>query len=260
MVYSIESEVLEPISEVDKFGVMVAFYAAQNRRYDIANRILDDLKAETPVVTTVDVEVVSQDDTTMLVQERSDAKTMLDNLTQSTQAELEQQEIIIAKGLDAWYEVGKAFETITKKKLFGVLGYKSFREYCKKRWVKESSHINRFIAAARVKDEICDYIEIAPGNMALYFELSKLHDLESKVAVWDELTNRLAGSSKSGKQPTILMLRTAVRKQLGQTPQPKTTTTIKVSVDAAELIKASAKQSGMSTEDLISKLLAKVLD
>jgi hypothetical protein len=52
-------------------------------------------------------------------------------------------------------KVGTALRIIKEEKLYKeTLGFKNFEEYCKERWGFSKTHANRFIASARVTENL----------------------------------------------------------------------------------------------------------
>ncbi len=76
------------------------------------------------------------------------------NISLSDQEELQKLEHIIDENLAAFYEVGKALKTIHDKKLYKLLGYSRFEDYCVERWDLHQGHARRLEAASSVVDNL----------------------------------------------------------------------------------------------------------
>lgn len=67
---------------------------------------------------------------------------------------LESLEQVIEKHLHAFYEVGCALREIKEEKLYRVLGYSRFEDYCIDRWDIRKSHAQRLESASIVIDNL----------------------------------------------------------------------------------------------------------
>lgn len=175
----------------------------------------------------------------------------VDQLLDQATALLTQQEELVGQRLDAWHSIGKALNTIKTKKLYALAGYPTFSAYCKKRWGKTVRQCETFISASKVKDEMSEFIEIAPGNMTYYEQLGRIDSLEGKVEVWDKLQTE-------GKKITLKTISNAIDAHLGKVKVAKPPT-IKIDVpeDAAFLIMDAADQLDMTPGKFIEKMVHK---
>ena len=74
---------------------------------------------------------------------------MMNSLTVHEQAELEQHEATIERGLQTFVEVGLALRAIRDKRLYRQ-NYATFEDYCRERWGWVASRARQLIAAAEV--------------------------------------------------------------------------------------------------------------
>lgn len=159
----------------------------------------------------------------------------LADIVQDSKDELAQLEIVIAACENSWYEAGKALTIITEKRLAYTSGYKSFADYCKRRWSRSTTWGYSLIYAAKAKEDIDPHISLPPNGYAYYKLLYTLGTTEDRVAVWEELT---AGD----EHPKIHELKVAINKHRGTTPKAKVTRSVQVPVELADLLEATAKE------------------
>lgn len=74
--------------------------------------------------------------------------------TLSDEDQLHVLEQIIDANIKAFYEVGRALKEIRDQKLYKLLGYTRFEDYCVERWDMHQGHARRLEAAAMVVDNL----------------------------------------------------------------------------------------------------------
>ena len=88
---------------------------------------------------------------------------------------LQQCETIINDGLNKLYDMGKALEAIKSEKLYKP-GYKTFDEYCLKRWDLSYKRVHQIIQHARTVDKISTVVDVSPETERQTRELNKSSD------------------------------------------------------------------------------------
>jgi hypothetical protein len=83
-----------------------------------------------------------------------DAELLPPTAALSDEAHLNQLEQIIDANIKAFYEVGRALKEIHDQKLYKILGYSRFEDYCIERWDMHQGHARRLEAAATVLDNL----------------------------------------------------------------------------------------------------------
>ncbi len=79
--------------------------------------------------------------------------------------QLEALEQIIDANIKAFYEVGRALKEIRDQKLYKLLGYSRFEDYCVERWDMHQGHARRLQAASMVVDNLkLDGNEFLPNS------------------------------------------------------------------------------------------------
>lgn len=74
-------------------------------------------------------------------------------LNATEEVRLKELEAVIERGLETFYEVGIALEEIREKKLYRET-HSSFEAYCRDKWGIARQTANRFIGAARVRENL----------------------------------------------------------------------------------------------------------
>lgn len=115
---------------------------------------------------------------------------------------LEQNELIIERGLNTFYEVGNALTDIRDSKQYKD-SYSTFEDYCIERWNITRQHANRLISSSKVI-EILEPIGSIPNTESQTREISKA-PLEEQAQVW------LQTQEETGKeQPTAKEIKQVV--------------------------------------------------
>ena len=71
------------------------------------------------------------------------------DLTETEQKRLQELEIIVKRGINSYWEVGKALTEIRDRRLYREK-YATFEKYCREVWDLSKTHVNRQIGAAQV--------------------------------------------------------------------------------------------------------------
>ena len=104
------------------------------------------------------------------------------SLTKQEQQLLSQCEQTVQNGLQTFFEVGNALETIRSQRLYRAT-HKTFEDYVSAKWDLPRRTAYRFIAAASVVTNLAD-TRATPRNEAVARELSSLSPDEQKT-VWN---------------------------------------------------------------------------
>ena len=99
-------------------------------------------------------------------------------------ARLEELESIVEKGLQTFYEVGKALDEIREQKLYRE-SHKTFDAYCREKWGIAKQTANRFIAAAQVIENLTPMGVKIPANERQVRPLTGLSP-ELQLEIWQE--------------------------------------------------------------------------
>lgn len=99
--------------------------------------------------------------------------TTLFELAPTEQAELQQHETVIERGLATFVDVGTALLAIRDKRLYRR-DYGTFEEYCRERWGMARNYANKIVAAAEVVKNLGTIVPISPTNEAQTRPLTKL--------------------------------------------------------------------------------------
>jgi hypothetical protein len=126
-------------------------------------------------------------------------------LTRAEQADLEQQEAMIARGLQIFWEVGPALSVIRDRQLFRQ-EYPSFAAYLQRRWQLSRFYAHRMIEAATVREELLPIGNALPENEAQVRPLTRLKDAEARRQAWEEVAQQAA----AGKPITAALVRRVV--------------------------------------------------
>lgn len=123
-------------------------------------------------------------------------------LTISEQSQLSELEDIIDRGLQTFYEVGKALTIIRDEKLYRA-GYATFEDYCEEKWQMSRAYAYRTIGAADVVKSLSPIGDIPlPRNEAQARPLTSLEP-EQRQQAWTKAVE------ESGGQPTAKQVRRA---------------------------------------------------
>jgi hypothetical protein len=110
---------------------------------------------------------------------------------------LEELEAIIAKGINSFVDTGNALREIRDRgtdgsRLYHTLGFKTFEDYCQKRWGWSRFRSYQLIGAAEVADNLLTIVN-KPVNEAQSRELARLPpDLQRELAATIDFTNTTA--------------------------------------------------------------------
>ena len=99
-------------------------------------------------------------------------------------ARLEELESIVEKGLQTFYEVGKALDEIREQKLYRET-QKTFEAYCQDKWGIARRTADRFIGAARVMENLRPMGLKSPANERQVRPLTGLSP-ELQLEIWQE--------------------------------------------------------------------------
>jgi hypothetical protein len=107
------------------------------------------------------------------------------SLTTTEQDKLQRLESIIEKGINTFYEVGKALAEIrySSPRLYRV-SHNNFEDYCKERWGMGRNYANKLIAAATVKENLGTIVPISESQLR---PLAAIKDPEKQREVWKEV-------------------------------------------------------------------------
>ncbi len=113
-------------------------------------------------------------------------------LTISEQGQLSELEVIIDKGLNTFYEVGKALSLIREGRLYRA-SHATFEEYCEKRWEMSRAYAYRTIGAADVVESLSPIGDIPlPRNEAQARPLTSLEP-EQRQEAWQKAVEESSG-------------------------------------------------------------------
>lgn len=102
-------------------------------------------------------------------------------LTTTEEETLRECETVIERGLKTFYEVGTALLTIRDNRLYRV-EYRTFEDYCRKRWQMDRHYAHRVIDAAQVAENLLPMGNI-PDNERQARPLTELEPDEQRI-VW----------------------------------------------------------------------------
>ncbi|MFB2936992.1 hypothetical protein ACE1B6_17220 [Aerosakkonemataceae cyanobacterium BLCC-F154] len=115
------------------------------------------------------------------ISDNSDLNAQLDA---SEKARLDELETVIERGLQTFYEVGKALEEIREKKLHRET-HKTFEAYCRDRWGMARPTAYRFINAAQVMENLSPIGDILPRKENQVRPLTQLYP-ELQIEIWQQ--------------------------------------------------------------------------
>jgi hypothetical protein len=107
-----------------------------------------------------------------------------DQLDVAERARLQELESIVEKGLQTFYEVGKALDEIREQKLYRET-HKTFEAYCQEKWGMARQTANRFIGAARVMEILEPIGSKIPTKESQIRPLAQLPP-ELQIKIWQE--------------------------------------------------------------------------
>jgi len=101
------------------------------------------------------------------------------------QGSLAHLETTIERGLQTFYEVGKALTLIRDLSLYRV-EYSTFEDYCRDRWGMQRAYAGKLVAACKVVDNLYPIGYILPATASQARPLAKLEP-EQQQEVWAEV-------------------------------------------------------------------------
>ncbi len=113
-----------------------------------------------------------------------DRESATDQLDVAERARLQELESIVEKGLQTFYEVGKALDEIREQKLYRET-QKTFEAYCQDKWGIARRTADRFIGAARVMENLRPMGLKSPANERQVRPLTGLSP-ELQLEIWQE--------------------------------------------------------------------------
>lgn len=105
-------------------------------------------------------------------------------LTLDEQVQLEAYEVVIANGLQTFYEVGTALAEIRDNRLYRA-EFKTFEDYCDQRWGIGRNYANKVIAASKVVKNLGTNVPTLPVSESQTRPLTSLPPHEQQRA-WQE--------------------------------------------------------------------------
>lgn len=136
----------------------------------------------------------------------------LELLQMSEQAELNELETVIERGLQTFYDVGMALQVIREKRLYRE-SHGTFEAYCQERWNMSKRHANRLIMSSDVIENLGPTGPVLPTSERQARPLTSLEP-EQQVAVWE----RAVETAPNGKV-TGAHVQRVVDDMLEQTPR-----------------------------------------
>lgn len=121
-------------------------------------------------------------------------------------AKLENYEVIIGEGLQAFIAAGHALMAIRDQRLYRR-DHTTFEDYCRERWGISRPHAYRLIDAA-VVDSNLSPIGDKPSRASHYRELGNAPD-EKQADIWQQVSSTVA-------EPTAKDVRVAVERHIGR--------------------------------------------
>jgi hypothetical protein len=114
---------------------------------------------------------------------------MMEIASTKDKQELERLEEVIQKNIGAFYEVGRALMKIRDQGYYhDVLGFETFKEYCRTRWDMARQTAYQLIDSASVIENVrnCGQTETIPTNEYQARPLSKIKDPEQQREAWQK--------------------------------------------------------------------------
>ncbi|OKH31791.1 hypothetical protein NIES2119_27880 [[Phormidium ambiguum] IAM M-71] len=117
-------------------------------------------------------------------------------LNASERARLDELETAIDRGLQTFYEVGKALEEIREQKLYRET-HKTFEAYCRDRWGIARPTAYRFINAAQVMENLSPIGDILPRKENQVRPLTQLSP-ELQIEIWQQAVELASNGIPTG--------------------------------------------------------------
>jgi len=112
-------------------------------------------------------------------------------------------EVVIARGLDTFVEVGLALLEIRDRRLYREQGYERFEDYCRERWRFSRVHAHRMIEAAEVAAMLP--IGNTPTNESQARELVPIKDDPEAIAgAWQEVQQQAVEEARATGEPVMI--------------------------------------------------------
>jgi hypothetical protein len=137
-------------------------------------------------------------------------------LTPDEQADLQQQEAIIAQGLQTFWEVGQALMVIRDRRLYRQQ-HPSFEAYLQQQWQLSRFYAHRLIESAAVREQLLPIGNNLPENEAQVRPLARLKDPEARRQAWQAAIDQAAAE---GKPVTAALVRAVVAQHAPAAPTP----------------------------------------
>ena len=125
----------------------------------------------------------------------SDNTSLNAQLDATEKARLDELETVIERGLQTFYEVGKALEEIREQKLYRET-HKTFENYCRDRWGMARPTAYRFINAAQVMENLSPIGDILPRKENQVRPLTQLSP-ELQIKIWQQQLEQIRLQIKS---------------------------------------------------------------
>ena len=114
---------------------------------------------------------------------------MMEVVIAKNKQELERLEGIIQKNIGSFYELGHALAEIRDQRYYhDVLGFETFKEYCRTRWDMARQTAYQLIDSASVIENVrnCGQTETIPMNESQARPLSRIKDPEQQREAWQK--------------------------------------------------------------------------
>lgn len=119
-------------------------------------------------------------------------------LTVDERADLGRYEAVIQRGIDTFFDVGRALIAIRDKGLFRG-AHATFGEYCRERWGIGRNYAYKVMSAAEVVENLESVCTIVPSNEAQARPLTKLEPEQQRRA-WSDAVEYAGGDQPTAKQ------------------------------------------------------------
>jgi hypothetical protein len=127
-------------------------------------------------------------------------------LTSDEAERLLECETVIEKGFQTFTEVGNVLSEIRDKRLYRQ-SYETFEDYCRGRWNKSKTHVNRLIAAAEVVRNLTP-MGVIPASERQIRPLAKLEP-DAQRGAWEEATKTNPNPSARDVEQAVKTVLTA---------------------------------------------------
>ncbi len=135
---------------------------------------------------------------------------------------LQKNESVIDSGLKSFVEVGNALAEIRDDKLYE--GFKTFEDYCSKRWSISRPRAYQLIDSAKVVDCVSTIVDITPPkNEAQARALTELKTEQQQATAWTKAVKTAPKDAEGQPKVTAAHVAKVVREMTGKKP-PKAET------------------------------------